>query len=39
MPLFIFIGDILAFIGIDPEVAHLVGIYSKIVYPGLIFFA
>ena len=39
LPLFLFIGRILLFIGIDPQVAQLVGIYSKIAYPGFIFFA
>lgn len=38
-PLFYFLGDLLAAIGIDSEVASLVGQYAIIVYPGFVLYA
>ena len=37
LPLFLFVGNFLALIGVNPEVAELVGTYSKIVYLGMLF--
>ena len=38
LPFFLYIGTFLAFIGVNGEVADLVGIYAKIAYPGMLFF-
>ena len=39
LPFFLFIGPFLVSIGVSEEIADLVGIYAKLVYPGTLFFA
>ena len=39
LPFFLFIGPFLVSIGVSADIADLVGIYAKLVYPGTLFFA
>lgn len=38
LPFFLFIGTFLIFIGVNPEVADLVGVYARLVYLGMLFY-